>query len=57
MRSMADGLAARRSLGEPRAGNTHGKYGADVHFGPDDRRSRPIYDNFQGEKLTKTCAS
>ncbi len=54
MRSIADGLAAAPltwgSLGQ---GILTGKYGADAHFGPDDRRSRPIYDNFQGEKLTK----
>ena len=38
------------SLGQ---GILTGKYGADVHFDKDDRRSRPIYDNFYGEKLQK----
>ena len=32
-----------------------GKYGRDVSFGPDDRRSR--YDNFQGAKLTENLAA
>lgn len=38
------------SLGQ---GILTGKYGTDVHFGADDRRSRAVYDNFYGEKLTK----
>lgn len=38
------------SLGQ---GILTGKYGADVHFGADDRRSRAVYDNFYGEKLQK----
>lgn len=38
------------SLGQ---GILTGKYGADVRFGPDDRRSRAVYDNFYGEKLQK----
>ena len=38
------------SLGQ---GILTGKYGADVHFSADDRRSREIYDNFHGEKLQK----
>lgn len=36
------------SLGQ---GILTGKYGADVKFGADDRRSREIYVNFYGEKL------
>lgn len=36
------------SLGQ---GILTGKYGADVKFGADDRRSREIYVNFHGEKL------
>ena len=38
------------SLGQ---GILTGKYGADVHFESNDRRSRAIYDNFYGEKLQK----
>ena len=38
------------SLGQ---GVLTGKYNADVHFDADDRRSRPIYDNFYGDRLAK----
>lgn len=38
------------SLGQ---GILTGKYGADVHFDANDRRSRAIYDNFYGDKLQK----
>ncbi len=38
------------SLGQ---GILTGKYGSDVHFEKNDRRSRAIYDNFYGEKLQK----
>lgn len=38
------------SLGQ---GILTGKYGADVHFETNDRRSRTIYDNFYGDKLQK----
>ena len=38
------------SLGQ---GILTGKYGADVHFESNDRRSRTIYDNFYGDKLQK----
>lgn len=38
------------SLGQ---GILTGKYGTDVHFESNDRRSRTIYDNFYGEKLQK----
>ncbi|MCI5955644.1 MAG: aldo/keto reductase [Clostridiales bacterium] len=38
------------SLGQ---GILTGKYGADVHFDKDDRRSRAVYDNFYGDKLQK----
>ena len=38
------------SLGQ---GILTGKYGPDVHFESNDRRSRTIYDNFYGEKLQK----
>ncbi|MBP3645888.1 MAG: aldo/keto reductase [Clostridia bacterium] len=54
MRAIAEdlGLAALTwgSLGQ---GILTGKYGADVHFESNDRRSRTIYDNFYGEKLLK----
>lgn len=36
------------SLGQ---GILTGKYGADIRFDSNDRRSRPIYDNFYGDKL------
>ena len=38
------------SLGQ---GILTGKYGKDVHFEADDRRSRLVYDNFYGDKLEK----
>ena len=38
------------SLGQ---GILTGKYGKNVSFESDDRRSRPVYDNFYGEKLEK----
>lgn len=38
------------SLGQ---GILSGKYNSNSTFGPDDRRSRPIYVNFHGEKLAK----
>lgn len=38
------------SLGQ---GILTGKYGADVHFEANDRRSRAVYDNFYGDKLKK----
>ena len=38
------------SLGQ---GILTGKYGKDVSFSEDDRRSRPVYTNFHGEKLDK----
>ena len=38
------------SLGQ---GILTGKYGRDVRFDPSDRRSRPAYQNFHGEKLQK----
>lgn len=38
------------SLGQ---GILTGKYGSDVHFEANDRRSRAVYDNFYGEKLQK----
>ncbi len=41
------------SLGQ---GILTGKYGKDVHFEADDRRSRSVYDNFYGEKLEKNLA-
>ena len=54
MRAISDslGLAALTwgSLGQ---GILTGKYGADVHFESNDRRSRTVYDNFYGEKLLK----
>ncbi len=55
--SMARQLAAAPltwgSLGQ---GILTGKYGPDVRFAADDRRSRPIYDNFYGDKLQKNLA-
>ena len=54
MRKIADTLAAAPltwgSLGQ---GVLTGKYGADVQFDANDRRSRTVYDNFYGEKLQK----
>ena len=54
MRQIADTLAAAPltwgSLGQ---GVLTGKYGADVQFDANDRRSRTVYDNFYGEKLQK----
>jgi aryl-alcohol dehydrogenase-like predicted oxidoreductase len=54
MRQIASALAAAPltwgSLGQ---GVLTGKYGANVHFEHNDRRSRPIYDNFYGDKLQK----
>lgn len=38
------------SLGQ---GILTGKYGPDVHFESNDRRSRSVYDNFYGERLQK----
>ena len=38
------------SLGQ---GILTGKYGADVHFESNDRRSRTVYDNFYGQKLAR----
>ncbi len=52
IRSLADGLdMAPLTWGSLGQGILTGKYGMDVHFEPNDRRSRPIYDNFYGEKL------
>jgi len=52
MRTIAQELAVLPltwgSLGQ---GILTGKYGADVHFEKNDRRSREVYDNFYGEKL------
>ncbi len=54
MCAIADALDATPltwgSLGQ---GILTGKYGADVHFDSNDRRSRAVYDNFYGEKLQK----
>lgn len=41
------------SLGQ---GVLTGKYRADTAFGSDDRRSRPVYVNFHGEKLLKNIS-
>lgn len=41
------------SLGQ---GVLTGKYRADAAFGSDDRRSRPVYVNFHGEKLLKNVS-
>lgn len=41
------------SLGQ---GILTGKYGKDVQFDASDRRSRPIYENFHGERLLKNLA-
>ncbi|MDD3214141.1 MAG: aldo/keto reductase [Eubacteriales bacterium] len=54
MRQIADGLtAAPLTWGSLGQGILTGKYGADVHFDANDRRSRTIYDNFYGDKLLK----
>ncbi len=54
VRQIAERMAAAPltwgSLGQ---GILTGKYGADVRFEADDRRSRAVYDNFYGEKLQK----
>jgi len=54
MRKVADTLTISPltwgSLGQ---GILTGKYGADVHFEANDRRSRTVYDNFYGDKLQK----
>ena len=54
IREIADTLALSPltwgSLGQ---GILSGKYDADVHFEANDRRSRTIYDNFYGDKLTQ----
>ena len=52
MRRIADSLAlAPLTWGSLGQGMLTGKYGADAHFEANDRRSRPIYDNFYGDKL------
>lgn len=53
-----NGIAAAMALtpltwGSLGQGILTGKYGADVHFEANDRRSRTIYDNFYGDKLQK----
>lgn len=54
MRNIAQALgAAPLTWGSLGQGILTGKYGADVHFGANDRRSRPVYDNFYGDKLQK----
>ncbi len=54
MRAIAERLGlAPMTWGSLGQGILTGKYGADVHFEPNDRRSRPIYDNFYGDKLQK----
>ena len=54
MRSIAKQLElAPLTWGSLGQGILTGKYGADVHFESNDRRSRTIYDNFYGEKLQK----
>lgn len=54
MRAIAQDLSLTAltwgSLGQ---GILTGKYGADVHFESNDRRSRAIYENFYGDKLLK----
>lgn len=49
-RAMAIAPLTWGSLGQ---GILTGKYGADVHFESNDRRSRAVYDNFYGDKLHK----
>ncbi|HNW86626.1 MAG TPA: aldo/keto reductase [Candidatus Limiplasma sp.] len=54
MRQIADALAiAPLTWGSLGQGILTGKYGADVHFEANDRRSREVYDNFYGDKLRK----
>lgn len=54
MRQIADALtAAPLTWGSLGQGILTGKYDANVHFDPDDRRSRSVYDNFYGDKLKK----
>ncbi len=45
--------AASLTWGSLGQGILTGKYGPDVHFESNDRRSRSVYDNFYGEKLQK----
>lgn len=52
IRAIAKGLSiAPLTWGSLGQGILTGKYGKDVHFEADDRRSRAIYDNFYGDKL------
>ncbi len=54
IRAIAAALsAAPLTWGSLGQGILTGKYGKDVHFEANDRRSRPIYDNFYGDKLEK----
>ena len=54
MRRIAESLgAAPLTWGSLGQGVLTGKYGADVSFEANDRRSRAVYDNFYGEKLQK----
>ena len=54
MRTIAGALAvAPLTWGSLGQGILTGKYGADVHFDNNDRRSRNVYDNFYGDKLHK----
>ena len=54
MLSIAQALnAAALTWGSLGQGILTGKYGADVHFEKNDRRSRAVYDNFYGDKLLK----
>ena len=54
MLAIAESLnAAALTWGSLGQGILTGKYGADVHFESNDRRSRTIYDNFYGDKLHK----
>lgn len=54
MRAIMEGLAvAPLTWGSLGQGILTGKYGADVHFEANDRRSRSVYDNFYGDKLAK----
>lgn len=54
MLAIAESLdAAALTWGSLGQGILTGKYGADVHFESNDRRSRAIYDNFYGDKLLR----
>ena len=54
MQNIADSLhVSPLTWGSLGQGVLTGKYGKDVRFDPNDRRSRPVYDNFYGDRLAR----